>query len=80
MSQSGFNVPYDFAVSGTEVKVTRAGKPLDKTFSITDKDAKDSESALHKYLESIGRSRVDAHMVCEQVEKGQTVYRVMGNK
>jgi hypothetical protein len=80
MSQPGFNVPYDFAVSGTELKVTRAGKPIEKTFSITDKDTRDSESALHKFLESIGRSRVDAHMVCEQVEKGQTVCGVMGNK
>jgi hypothetical protein len=80
MSQPGYNVRYDFAVSEAEVKVTRAGQPVNLTFSITEKDTKDSASALHKYLESIGRSRVDAHMVYEAVEKGQTVHGVMGNK
>jgi len=48
------------------------------TFSITDKDSKDSESALHKFLVAIGRSAVDAHMVCDSVEKGQSVLGVMG--
>jgi hypothetical protein len=80
MGQPGYNIPYDFAVSGTEVKVTRDGKPLDVTFSTTEKDTKDSVSALHKFLESIGRSRVDAHMVCEVVEKGKPVHGVYGNR
>jgi hypothetical protein len=80
MGQAGYNVRYDFAVSGTEVKVTRDGQPVDVTFSTTEKDSKDSVSALHKFLVSIGRSRVDAHMACESVEKGQTVHGVMGNK
>jgi hypothetical protein len=80
MGQAGYNVHYDFAVSATEVKVTRDGKPIDVTFSTTDKDGRDAASALHRFLESIGRSRVDAHMVCESIEKGQTVHGVMGNK
>jgi hypothetical protein len=69
---------YDFAVSGTEVRVSRDGQPMNVTFSTTEKDTRDSVSALHKFLESIGRSRVDAHMVCELVEKGQTVHGVIG--
>jgi len=78
MGQVGFNVRYDFIVNGTEVKVTRDGQPIEVTFSTTDKDIKGSESALHKFLESIGRSRVDAHMVCGLVEGGQTVHGVIG--
>jgi hypothetical protein len=80
MGQVSHNVRYDFTVSGTEIRVTRDEHPLGVTFSTTEKDTKDSASALHKFLESIGRSRVDAHMVCEAVEKGQTVHGVMGNK
>jgi hypothetical protein len=80
MGQAGHNVRYDFTVSGTEVKVTRDGQPMDVTFSTTEKDTKDSASTLHKFLESIGRSRVDAHMVCQAVEKGRIVHGVMGNK
>jgi hypothetical protein len=67
MGRVGYNVRCDFAVSGPEVKVTRAGQPVDVTFSTAEKDTKDSASALHKFLESIGRSRVDAHVVCEAV-------------
>jgi hypothetical protein len=78
--RAGFRFRYAFAVSGTEVKVTRDRRPMDVTFSTTEKDSANSVSALHKFLESIGRSRVDAHMVCEAVEKGQSVDGVMGNK
>jgi len=58
----------------------QAGYNVRYDFSTTEKDSKDSASALHKFLVSIGRSRVDAHMACESVEKGQTVHGVMGNK
>lgn len=78
VGQTGYNVRYDFYVSGTEIGVARDGQPIDVTFSTTEKDSKDSESALHKFLVSIGRPRVDAHMVCEAVENGQTVLGVMG--
>lgn len=80
MGQAGYNTHYDFVVSGTEVKVTRDEQPMDVTFSTTEKDNKDSASPLHKFLESIGQSRFDAHMVCGAVERGQTVLGVMGNK
>jgi hypothetical protein len=56
------------------------GNLIDETFPTTEKDSANAASALHKFLESIGRSRVDAHMVCEAVEKGQSVDSVWGNK
>lgn len=71
---------YDFVVSGTEIRVVRDGTPMEVTFSTTERDSSESPSALHRYLESIGRSRVDAHAVCEAVENGQTVFGVIGNK
>ena len=80
MGQAVYNTRYDFTLSGTEIKVIRDGQPMDVTFSTTEKDTKDSASPLHKFLESIGQSRFDAHMVCGAVEKGQIVHGVMGNK
>lgn len=74
------NVRYDFVVSGDEVRVIRDGTSMNVTFSTTEKDTKESASALHEFLESIGRSRVDAHAVCEAVEKGETVLGVVGNR
>jgi hypothetical protein len=78
MGRPGYNIRYDFAVSGTEVTVSRDGQPLNVNFSTEEKDTRTSVSPLHNFLESIGRSRVDAHMVCELIEKGQTVGGVMG--
>jgi hypothetical protein len=78
VGQSDYSVRYDFCVSGSEISVYCDGQELGVTFSTTEIDTKDSESALHKFLVSIGRSRADAHMVCELVEKGQTVHGVMG--
>lgn len=80
MAPDGYNVRYDFYVDGTVIKVTSDGQPIGVTFSATEKDLKDSESALHKFLTSIGRSHVDAHMVCELVEEGQSVNGVMGTR
>jgi len=71
---------YDFEVMGTEVKVVRNGEATDHVFLATDKDRAQAPSPLHEFLESIGFSRVDAHMICESVEKGKTVYQVMGSK
>jgi Methylamine utilization protein MauJ len=75
-----FHFRYDFIVKETEVKVVRDGQPLNVSFYTTERDTKDSASALHKFLESIGRSRVDAHAVCEAVERGQSAFGVIGNK
>lgn len=78
MGQPGYNVKYDFTVSGTEVKVTRDGKPLGTIFATTEKDTAASASPLHMFLEEIGQSRVDAHSVCQAVERGKTVHGVFG--
>jgi hypothetical protein len=79
MGQAG-DVLYDLIVSGSEVKVTRDGKPLDVTFSATEEDGETSINALHKFVESIGRSPVDAQMVCEKIKQGKSVHGVFGNK
>ena len=69
---------YSFIVKGTEVKVSRDGQPLDLTFSTAEKDTATKESALHKFLESIGQSKVNAHMVCVEIEAGKSVQSVVG--
>lgn len=78
MGQAGNKVRYDFTVSGTEVRVTRDGNPLDIVFATTEKDTAASASPLHTFLEEIGQSRVDAHSVCQAVEQGKTVHGVFG--
>jgi hypothetical protein len=71
---------YDFIVHGTQVRVSREGAQVDRVFSITDKDTKERPSPLHLFLLSIGRSRGDAHAVCEAIEQGHTVMAVVGIK
>lgn len=73
-------VRYDFNVCGTEVSVLREGKVLPQTFSTTEKDHPKSPSKLHEFLEDIGLSRVDAHMICDMIEKGNSVQRVCATK
>jgi hypothetical protein len=73
-------VRYDFIVNGTDVTVTRDELPTEHKFSTKDKDRVQVSSPLHDFLESIGFSRVDARMVCEAVEKGQSIHGVMGTK
>ena len=80
MTEAALNVLYQFTVRGTEVTVVRDGHPIPETFSAYDEDTVDRPSPLHKFLESIGRSEKDAHIICEQVEKGQSVRGVMGSK
>jgi hypothetical protein len=77
---AGYRFRYAFTVSGTEVRVARDGQTVDVIFSTTEKDTATSASALHKFLESIGRPRLDAHAVCEAVEHGKSVDGVMGNQ
>jgi len=79
VDQAGNQVCYDFTVSGTEVNVTRDGKPLGTIFATTEKDTAASASALHMFLEEIGQSRVDAHSICQAIERGKTVHGVFGN-
>ena len=71
---------YDFDMSGTEVQVTRNGEATNLIFSTKDKDRAPAPSPLHDFLESMGFSRVDAHAICEAIERGQAVHGVMGSK
>jgi len=73
-------VRYDFEVSGTNVTVLREGKPVSQTFSTTEKDRPQAPSDLHEFLEDIGLSRVDAHMICTVAEEGSSVPGVFAPK
>lgn len=80
MGQPGYSIRYDFVVDGQTIIVRRNGEELPTQFSTTEKDSKDSVSPLSTFLQSIGRSQVDAHAVCVALESGQTVSAVFGNK
>jgi hypothetical protein len=73
-------VRYDLQVDGTDVSVLREGKAASQTFSITDKDRPQAPSKLHEFLEDIGLSRVDAHMICGAIEEGKSVSCVFAPK
>jgi len=63
----------DLAGGHLPVQVASSGVPF-----LEDEDTKGNESPLHVFLESVGRSRVDAHMVCVEVEAGRSVQSVFG--
>lgn len=73
-------VRYDLQVAGTDVSVLREGKAVPKKFSNTDKDRPQAPSALHEFLEDIGLSRVDAHMICKAIEEGKSISSVYAMK
>ena len=73
-------VRYDFQVSGTDVAVLREGNPVSEGFSTTEIDRIQAPSKLHEFLEDIGLSRVDAHMICNIVEEGSSVLGVFASK
>lgn len=73
-------VRYDLQVDGTDVSVLREGKAVSQTFSTTDKDRPQAPSKLHEFLEDIGLSRVDAHMICGAIEEGKSVSSVFAPK
>jgi hypothetical protein len=73
-------VRYDFQVAGTDVNVLREGKAVPKKFPTTDKDRPQAPSALHEFLEDIGLSRVDAHMICHAIEEGKSISGVYAPK
>ena len=78
MQKPPFEKKYDFVVEGTLVRVFRMDKLLPIKFSTADKGTKDSESPLHRFLEGVGWSSGDARVVCEAVEKGDSVRSVFG--
>lgn len=71
---------YDLQVNGANIAVSREGKPLAQTFSTTDKDRPQASSKLHEFLEDLGLSRVDAHMICTAIEEGKSVSGVYAPK
>jgi len=73
-------VRYDLQVTETDVNVLREGKAVPKKFSTTDKDRPQAPSALHEFLEDIGLSRVDAHMICKAIEEGKSISGVYATK
>ena len=73
-------VRYDLQVIGTGVSVLREGKAVSETFSTTEKDRPQAPSKLHEFLEDIGLSRVDAHMICSVIEEGKSVSSVLAPK
>jgi hypothetical protein len=73
-------VRYDLQVTETDVSVLREGKAVPKKFSTTDKDRPEAPSALHEFLEDIGLSRVDAHMICKAIEEGKSISGVYATK
>ena len=73
-------VRYDLHVTGTDVSVLREGKAAPQKFLTTDKDRPQAPSKLHEFLEDIGLSRVDAHMICQAIEEGKPVSGVYAPK
>lgn len=73
-------VRYDFQVTGNDINVVREGEPLSQSFSTDDKDRPQAPTKLHEFLEDIGLSRVDAHMICTLIEGGQSVLGVFALK
>jgi hypothetical protein len=73
-------VRYDFRVNGIDVSVSRDGKVVAQGFSIVDKDHPQGPSKLHEFLEDIGMSPVDAHMICKMIEQGHSLQGVFALK
>jgi hypothetical protein len=71
---------YELQVNGTDVSVSREGKAVAQTFSTTDEDRPQAPCKLHEFLEDIGLSRVDAHMICKAIEEGKSVSGVYAPK
>jgi hypothetical protein len=68
---------YDLHVTGSDVRILREGEPISQVFSITDRDHPKAPSQLHEFLEDVGFSRVDAHMICTYIEQGSSVHGVL---
>jgi hypothetical protein len=73
-------VHYDLQVNGTDVSLLREGKAVHQAFSTTDKDRPQAPSKLHEFLEDIGLSRVDAHMICTVIEEWKSISSVFAPK
>ena len=66
-------IRYDLQVAGSTVTVLRQGEAVSQQFSTVEQGRLQAPSSLCEYLEDIGLSRVDAHMICIALEKGSPV-------
>ncbi len=73
-------VRYDLEVNGSDVSVFRERQLISQTFLTTEKDRFEAPSRLHEFLEDVGLSRVDAHMICTVIEEGHSVSGVFAPK
>jgi SEC-C motif len=73
-------IRYDLQIVGTAVSVLRQGEASSQQFSTLDQDRPQAPSQLHEFLEDIGLSRGDAHMICTIIEKGSSVSGIFAMK
>jgi hypothetical protein len=73
-------VRYDLKIAGTTVTVLRRGEAVPQQFSTLEQDRSQAPSSLHEFLEDIGLSGVDAHMICTVIENGSSVSGVFAIK
>jgi hypothetical protein len=73
-------VRYDLQVEGTDVRVLRNGEAISEAFTTIEKDRVQAPSKLHEFLEDLGLSRVDAHMICTAIEEGSSISGVFAPK
>lgn len=73
-------VRYDLQVEGTDVRVLRNCEAVSEAFTTTEKDRVQAPSKLHEFLEDLGLSRVDAHMICTAIEEGNSISGVFAPK
>lgn len=73
-------IRYDLQIAGTTVTVLRQGESFPQEFSTLEHDRPQAPSSLHEFLEDVGLSRVDAHMICTTIEKGSSVYGIFAVK
>jgi hypothetical protein len=73
-------VRYDLQVNGSDVSILREGKLTSLVFSTDEKDLPQAPSQLHEFLEDIGLSRGDAHMICTAIEEGNSISSIFAPK
>jgi hypothetical protein len=67
---------YDLHVTGSDVRILCEGQPISEVFSTVNKELPHAPSQLHEFLEDVGLSRADAHMICTYIEQGSSVHGV----
>jgi catechol 2,3-dioxygenase-like lactoylglutathione lyase family enzyme len=62
------------------LRILRNGAAISEAFTTTEKDRVQAPSKLHEFLEDLGLSRVDAHMICTAIEEGNSISGVFAPK